>query len=116
MFTLSYFGANIYPENISIGLESNDVKNFVTGKYVMQIIEDENRNLHFKITVELAIGIEPYEELKIKITNSILDSILHINSEYKNYVPKEYQAPLVELRKTADAEYFPAGVKHKYVR
>lgn len=116
MFTLSYFGANIYPENISIGLEAEAINKFVTGKYVMQILEDENRNLHFKITVELALGIEPYEDLRMAIGNSILESILRINSEYKNYVPKEYRMPVIELRKTGDAEYFPVGVKHRYVR
>jgi len=116
MFTLSYFGANIYPENISIGLETETINKFVTGKYVMQIIEDENRNLHFKITVELALGIEPYEDLRVAIGSSILESIFRINSEYKNYVPHEYQMPLIELRKTGDAEYFPVGVKHRYIR
>ena len=116
MYTLSYFGANIYPENIAIGLESDAIKNLVTGKYVMQILEDEKRNLHFKITVELMNGIEPDEEKKSKIGDSILASILHINSEYRHYVPAEYQMPVIELRKTGDSEYFPTGVKHRYVR
>jgi len=116
MFTLSYFGANIYPENIAIGLESDTVRKLVTGKYVMQIIEDEQRNLHFKITVELSSGTDPDEEKKQLISTSILASILYINSEYRNYVPKEYQMPIIELRRTGDSEYFPIGVKHKYVR
>lgn len=116
MFTLSYFGANIYPENIAIGLESNKVKEFVTGKYVMQIIQSEDENLRFKITVELQNGEEINDEKRDATGESILASILHINSEYKNYVPVEYQMPLIELRKAGDSEYFPVGVKHKYVR
>lgn len=116
LYTLSYYGANIYPENISVGLQSDDVKALVTGKYVMQIFEDEDKNLKFKITVELVNGKEPGEDVKTKIGRSILASILHINSEYKNYVPVEHQMPLIELRKTGDSEYFPAGVKHRYVR
>lgn len=116
MFTLSYFGANIYPENIAIGLESHSVKNFVTGKYVMQILEDQSKNLKFKITIELAPGIEPDEDKKIKIGESILASILLINSEYKHYVPAELQMPEIELRHTGDSEYFPVGVKHRYTR
>lgn len=116
MFTLSYFGANIYPENIAIGLESDIVKSYVTGKYVMQILEEENKNLRFRITVELMPGIEPSEEKHKEIGNSILASILHINSEYKHYVPAEYQMPHIELRQAGDSEYFPVGVKHRYVR
>lgn len=116
MFTLSYFGANIYPENIAIGLESNMVKNLVTGKYVMQILEDIDKNLRFKIVVELVPGTESSEDKKIIICSSILASLLHINSEYKNYVPVEYQTPLIELKKAGDNECFPVGVKHRYVR
>lgn len=116
MFTLSYFGANIYPENIAIGLEGNGVKDFVTGKYVMQIIEDENRNLRFKITVELIPRAEPDSAKKKKIGESVLASLLLINSEYKNYVPAEYHVPEIELRKAGDSEYFPIGVKHRYTR
>ncbi len=116
MFTLSYFGANIYPENVAIGLESAKIKNFVTGKYVMEIIESDDKNLRFKITVELAPGEEINDEKSRAIGESILASILRINSEYKNYVPTEYQMPLIELRKAGDSEYFPIGVKHKYVR
>ncbi|MBS1491990.1 MAG: phenylacetate--CoA ligase family protein [Bacteroidetes bacterium] len=116
MFTLSYFGANIYPENISIGLQSNEVKDIVTGKYVMQILEDEDKNMRFRITVELVQELEPDEEKRELIGRSILASILHINSEYKNYVPAEYQVPFIVLKKAGDKEYFPVGVKHRYVR
>jgi phenylacetate-CoA ligase len=116
MFTLSYFGANIYPENIAIGLESASVRGYVTGKYVMQILEDDSRNPRFKITVELMPGVEISQDRKEEIGESILASILHVNSEYKHYVPAEYQMPVIELRKTSDSEYFPAGVKHRYVR
>jgi hypothetical protein len=28
-FTVSYFGANVYPENISVGLEQPDIRNLV---------------------------------------------------------------------------------------
>ncbi|MBP9095687.1 MAG: phenylacetate--CoA ligase family protein, partial [Ignavibacteria bacterium] len=72
--------------------------------------------LRFKITIELAPGEEVNVEKSRAIGESILASILHINSEYKNYVPVEYQMPLIELRKAGDSDYFPIGVKHKYVR
>lgn len=116
MFTLSYFGANIYPENIAIGLESAEVKNLVSGKYVMQILEDVDKNLYLQVVVELVTGMEPAEDIKQIICISILASLLHINSEYKNYVPAEYQTPLIVLKKAWDKEYFPVGVKHRYVR
>jgi len=38
-FTVSYFGANVYPENISVGLEQAEVRDWVTGKFVLQAKE-----------------------------------------------------------------------------
>lgn len=35
-FTVSYFGANIYPENITVGLEKSPIAAWVTGKFVME--------------------------------------------------------------------------------
>ena len=35
-FTVSFFGANIYPENISVGLEQPQIRDWVTGKFVLQ--------------------------------------------------------------------------------
>ena len=35
-FTISYFGANVYPENVTVGLEQSPIADWVTGKFVMQ--------------------------------------------------------------------------------
>ena len=37
-FTVSYFGANVYPENISVGLEQPDIRNWVSGKFVLHTL------------------------------------------------------------------------------
>ncbi|MFL0659533.1 hypothetical protein [Cylindrospermopsis raciborskii] len=51
-----------------------------------------------------------------RFLTSILAQLLRLNSEFANYVPREYQRPQVELKATGDREYFPTGVKHKYTR
>ena len=43
-FVVSYFGANIYPENVTVGLEQPGIREWVTGKFVMRIEEDPDRN------------------------------------------------------------------------
>ncbi|HEY9658045.1 MAG TPA: phenylacetate--CoA ligase family protein, partial [Allocoleopsis sp.] len=43
-FTVSYFGANVYPENVTVGLEQAPICEWVTGKFVMQVQEDIDRN------------------------------------------------------------------------
>ncbi|XWK88800.1 MAG: phenylacetate--CoA ligase family protein [Phormidium sp.] len=115
-FTVSYFGANIYPENVTVGLEQPLIKEWVTGKFVLQVKEDADQNKYLSIVVELAPGIEANEEMKVAIANSILSQLQRLNSEFANYVPQAYQTPQITLTPTGDPEYFPIGVKHRYTR
>ncbi|TAE59702.1 MAG: phenylacetate--CoA ligase family protein [Nostocales cyanobacterium] len=115
-FTVSYFGANIYPENVTVALEQPIIKEWVTGKFVLQVRENKYQNRFLSVVVELAPNVNSSEEKITAITNSILTQLLRLNSEFANYVPVEYQTPQVELKSTGDAEYFPVGVKHRYTR
>jgi phenylacetate-CoA ligase len=115
-FTVSYFGANIYPENISIGLEQPKIKDWVTGKFVMEVKEDADKNRFLAIAVELAPAIESSDEKQQAIANSIYQQLLRLNSEFASYVPPEYQQPQIILLPLGDSEYFPIGVKHRYTR
>ncbi|AFZ14386.1 putative phenylacetate-CoA ligase [Crinalium epipsammum PCC 9333] len=115
-FTVSYFGANIYPENVTVGLEQPGIKDWVTGKFVMQVKEDADKNKFLSVVVELAPRREGSEEKLNAIASSILSQLLRLNSEFANYVPKEYQTPQVSLASMGDPEYFPIGVKHRYTR
>ncbi|MFQ4145524.1 phenylacetate--CoA ligase family protein [Chlorogloeopsis sp. ULAP02] len=115
-FTVSYFGANIYPENISVGLEQPEIRDWVTGKFVMQVKEDGDKNKFLSVVVELAPTQQGSEDKRQAIASSILSQLLRLNSEFANYVPPEYQIPQVSLTPTGDPEYFPVGVKHRYTR
>ncbi|MEH2445749.1 MAG: phenylacetate--CoA ligase family protein [Nostoc sp.] len=115
-FTVSYFGANIYPENVTVGLEQPMIQEWVTGKFVLQVQEDADKNRFLSVVVELAPGVEGSEEKKEAIASSILSQLLRLNSEFANYVPPEYQTPQVTLAPMGDSEYFPIGVKHRYTR
>jgi phenylacetate-CoA ligase len=113
LFTVSYFGANIYPENVTVGLEQPGISDWVTGKFVLETYEDADRDLNLRITVELAAGKEgdPHQ-----LAESIRDQLCRLNSEFAHYVPAERQLPEVVLRPAGDPEYFPIGVKHRYTR
>jgi phenylacetate-CoA ligase len=115
-FAISYFGANLYPENIAVGLEHELVRDWVTGKFVMQIIEDENGNRFLSVVVELAPDVEPDLNKAQHISQSILAQLRRLNSEFANYVPTEYQQPRIDLKQMGDPDFFPIGVKHKYTR
>ncbi|ACK69297.1 conserved hypothetical protein [Gloeothece citriformis PCC 7424] len=115
-YTLSYYGANIYPENIAIGLEQPVIREWVTGKFVMDIGKDDNHNPFLLIIVELALNITESQDKQAEITNAIQSQLLRLNSEFANYVPSTSQRPTLILRPLGDPEYFPVGVKHRYTR
>ncbi|MGB8699477.1 MAG: phenylacetate--CoA ligase family protein [Thermosynechococcaceae cyanobacterium] len=115
-FAISYFGANLYPENIAVGLEQPDIQDWVTGKFVMEVLETADRDRRLAIAVELAPGMAASETKTQAIAQSILNQLRRLNSEFANYVPPEYQLPQVTLKPMADPAYFPLGVKHRYTR
>jgi phenylacetate-CoA ligase len=115
-FTVSYFGANIYPENVTVGLEQPAIQEWVTGKFVLQVKEDADCNRFLSVVVELAPGAVADEEKHRVISDSVLFHLLRLNSEFAHYVPQEYRTPQVTLVATGNAEYFPIGVKHRYTR
>lgn len=115
-FAISYFGANIYPENVTVGLEQSPICEWVTGKFVMQIRETVDRNAELSIVVELAPGEAANDDRVRAIASSICYHIQRLNSEFANYVPESNRTPQIELRLTGDAEYFPVGLKHRYTR
>lgn len=115
-FTISYFGANIYPENVTVGLEQPEVKGWVTGKFVLESREDADHDRFLAIAVELAPGAAGTEERRRTAAGAILASLLRLNSEFKSYVPPDRREPQVTLLAHGDPEYFPVGVKHRYTR
>jgi phenylacetate-CoA ligase len=115
-FTISYFGANVFPENVTVGLEQPPIDRWVTGKFVMQAREDDDRNRHLSIVVELGPGVQPDQHKVDTIAESVLSHLLRLNSEFAHYVPAEHQRPRIELTLQGDDAYFPTGVKHRYTR
>ena len=115
-FTVSYFGANVYPENISVGLEQPAVRDWVSGKFVLRVVETADYNEALSIVVELLPGVGDDPMKSEAIAAAIAQQLRRLNSEFANYVPAEYQRPLITLKPHGDPEWFPAGVKHRYTR
>ncbi|MFH9016604.1 phenylacetate--CoA ligase family protein [Streptomyces sp. NPDC017943] len=114
LFALSLYGANVYPETVAHGLEVPGVRAHVTGKFVMEIQRGEQPRLH--VVVELVPHADSDALDADEVTNSVMSSLSAQNSEYTQYVPPALKTPVIELRRYADPEYFPVGVKHRYTR
>ncbi len=115
-FTVSYYGANIYPENVTVGLEQPEIMQWVSGKFVLETKESAGGDKTLHIAVELLPGVEETENMAQEIAESIKTQLLRLNSEFANYTPTERQLPFVTLHTFGDPEYFPVGVKHRYTR
>jgi phenylacetate-CoA ligase len=115
-FAVSFFGANVFPETVAIGLEQPAIAPHVTGKFVLQAREGLDAVPHLALAVELAPGAKADAIDAEAIAESVLAQLLRLNSEFKNYTPPEYQRPRVTLHQAGDPEWFPVGVKHRYTR
>lgn len=116
LFTVSYFGANIYPENVTVALERPAVSDWVTGKFVVYTAETADRDRELRVVVELGPGQAASAERTAELAGAIRAELRRLNSEFAHYVPETAQLPVVELRPCGDPEYFPPGVKHRYTR
>ncbi|HKJ22625.1 MAG TPA: phenylacetate--CoA ligase family protein [Gammaproteobacteria bacterium] len=115
-FTLSYYGANIYPENVSVALEQPSVTQWVSGKFVMEVRPAGDGDARLAVAVELLPGVSAEERIGQALSASILQQLRRLNSEFAHYVPEDRQAPMVSLHPFGDPDYFPPGVKHRYTR
>ncbi|AEG02243.1 phenylacetate--CoA ligase family protein [Methylomonas methanica] len=115
-FTVSYYGANIYPENVTVGLEQPGIMRWVTGKFVLEVRETALGDKELHVAVELLPDAAPEPALPDLIASAIREQLLRLNSEFAHYTPTERQLPKVTLYAFADPEYFPLGVKHRYTR
>ncbi|MBF6457880.1 phenylacetate--CoA ligase family protein [Nocardia puris] len=116
LHAVSIFGANVYPETVSIALEGPDISEWVTGKFVLEAWENADSDRMLRITVELAPGESATPDRTALVATRIRDELVTRSSEYANYLPAERRTPHVELRPAGDPDYFPIGVKHRYTR
>ena len=115
-FALSFYGANVYPENVSPALERSDLAAHVTGKFVLEIATDADENSELALAVELGANAGPSPSLEADIARAVRAELERTNGEFLAYVPPERRTPRVRLFPFGDAEYFPLGVKHRYTR
>ena len=117
-FAVSYYGANIFPDTVIIGLEQPALRELVTGKFVVEVREDAERNAELWIAVELSPGglAAPAGPLAEAIGDAVIAALVRLSSEFANYVPAERRRPRITLWPPGHPEYFPTGVKHRYSR
>ena len=117
-FSVTFSGAQIYPEEIRRALLKREVEHKVTGKFTMISGYDSRAKNYLEINIELKKGVEPSRTLAKEITQLVVTSLLGDNSEYR-VLYGEYRSalnPRVKLWPKDYALYFSGLGKQKWVQ
>ncbi len=112
----TFYALNVYPENIKYGLEISQLQAYITGKFVVKtVFDDESQEQSLHIFIELKNRVTPKKELKDIIFHSVLTSLKTNNSEYRKLHEelKHKANPVIHLLEFNDPN-FQFTIKHKW--
>ena len=113
----SLYAVNIYPENIKAGLEQKTIVGHLSGMFVMETKFKESQEQFLDITVELAPGIKPTNDLLARIESSVSKELENHNSEYRKLKQAVGSKATPEFNLIKHGELNTVrGRKHKWVK
>jgi phenylacetate-CoA ligase len=115
----TFYGLNIYPENIKTGLESDKIFHLITGKYTIKTEEvNDYREQKLKIEIELRPKVLTTEEINKIITDEIVKSFKELNTEYRKLFNSinEKAIPEIVLIEHGDERFIIKKAKHKWIQ
>ena len=118
-FSVTLYGLNIYTENIRTALETKELIDITSGKFVMETKNrDEDQSQYLLIHIELRDGTKPSMELNKKFKKTVVNTLRKINSEYNHLYQsiKSKADPEINLCYPGDERYFAPTTKHRWVR
>ena len=113
------YGLQIYPEYLRDVMVNDFIQRYCTGKFQIATKYDEKENQYLEINVEQKRGVDSVSESFIKKAEvAIKTAFKEKSSEYKELSSFVNDRPLFKLvfRALGDPEYFPAGIKQKWVK
>lgn len=117
-FTVKLYGANIYPETIRKSLLKQQINESVTGKFTMSIELDGNKDQYLQVHIELKKDIEKSPELLAMIQETMVETLLNENSEYRSNFSQDpvRLKPQISLWDYEHEMYFKPGGKQKWTK
>jgi len=114
--TVILYGANIYPENIKRALEEEDIRQYVSGNFIMYTDLDRNKDQCFFVEVECASDIRNTRRLEEKISRLIHETLISVNSEYRSSYggTGNKMAPQVRLIPYNNKKMNQGSIKHTW--
>ncbi len=118
-FTVKFYGANIFPQEIRRALETEELSDAVTGRFTMSVGYDPSMNQRLTVTVELKPEAAITKDLSARVTGAITQELTSRNSEYANNyrgMGAERTTPDVVFIPFGDPDLFPRTGKQRWVR
>jgi phenylacetate-CoA ligase len=117
-FSVTFTGAQIYPEEIRRALLNPALHEFVTGKFTMIAGYDEKAQNFLELHIEMRKKVDSSAELSAKIQKIVIDHLLKENSEYRvlygDY--KEKLHPRINLWEHEHKLHFEGKGKQKWLK
>jgi len=97
--TITLYALNIYPEQIAAIMESTKIKKYLTGKAIIEKLENKKAEPYLKLTLELKPDVEE-KNLERKIRELVTGGLAKINIEYYHLLDKygDRVKPIINLR------------------
>jgi phenylacetate-CoA ligase len=115
-FSVTFSGAQIYPEEIRRALHSKELENLVTGRFTMLSGYDKKARNYLEINVEMKRGVKAGKNLSAKVLSAVVEKLLLENSEYKVLYSegKSKLHPKIVLWEHGHERYFHERGKQKW--
>lgn len=117
-FSVTFLGAQIYPEEVRQALLEDPVENLVSGRFVMEVIQAKNMESTLVINVELMKGVERNAAISRKVKGVIAKTLLATNTEYASSQASAGRKalPKVVLWPNGHPLYFHGNGKQRWVK
>ncbi len=112
------YGLWIYPEWVKRALLSEQIQQFLTGKFTMITKYDEMQNQYIELNVELKRNANESERLRKLILREVVKCLKMNSSEYvelSNHI-KERAYPQVKIWEYEHPLHFQPGIKQRWVK
>lgn len=117
-FSVSFYGANIYPETIRKVLMNTKYNRYFTGKCVLEIEMSKNQDQILCIHIEENNRISTQSVIQEDLKNKIFDILMRENSEFKIIHSSigSKAVPVIRFWSYEHPIYFKQGGKQKWVK
>ncbi len=112
------YGLNIYPENIKMALEHDEVFPHLSGKFLLATEYNRSHDQYLSLRLELKKGANLDRRTHTRIRKIIYETIREMNAEFKvlsDTFPKRAK-PRVKFHTYAHPKHFPSRIKVQYVK